>query len=364
MSEPVEDAIYVAPDGEDIASGNELHPVYTLDRASALTRPGGTIYYTDGVHHHLTKQMISRNGNEGERITVCPMPGAKVTIDGRGNPNGTDTLVMIDGSYVTFRDIECCNSSRQGIAIYAAKYVEVLGCDVHDCWETGIINEGPSVDSNIGTLVQGCTVHRNTNHNLTGEPGYGQGISLSKGRGAVARRNYIFNNKGEGLGIMKGHVGGSALENVSFDNYKINIYIDSPVDGATIKKNLCYCTGNEKYLTYGEKLKSTGITFARETGSGHIPGIVCEDNGLFGCHYGISFFQQKRDSGLIGALFSRNAIINSIAAAMHIEASGASGNKVSNNAFISMHGSPLFSGDMAGYELSNNLCYPEEQAAA
>jgi hypothetical protein len=364
MTDLVEDAIYVAPDGEDIASGNELHPVYTLDRASALTRPGGTIYYTDGVHHHLTKQMISRNGNEGERITVCPMPGAKATIDGRGNPNGTDTLVMIDGSYVTFRDIECCNSSRQGIAIYAAKYVEVLGCDVHDCWETGIINEGPTVDSNIGTLIEGNTVHRNTNHNLTGEPGYGQGISLSKGKGAMARRNYIFNNKGEGLGIMKGHVGGSAIENVSFDNYKINIYIDSPVDGAWIKKNLCYCTGNEKYLTYGERLKSTGITFARETGSGHIEGIVCEDNSLLGCHYGISFFIQKRDSGLVGANFNRNLIANSVAAAMWIEKGGASGNELHNNIFASNTGAPHFEGDMEGYEIADdNFFYPELAAA-
>jgi len=356
-------AIYIAPDGDDIASGNELHPVFTLDRASELIRPGGEIYYTHGIHQHVTQQTIARNGNEGERITVCPVPGAQVVIDGGGGSGGATPLVMLDGNYVTFKGIEVARSARQGIAIYAAKYVEVLECDVHDCWETGIINEGPTVDSNIGTLIEGNTVHRNTNHNLTGEPGYGQGISLSKGKGAVARRNYIFNNKGEGLGIMKGHAGGSALENVSFDNYKINIYIDSPVDGATIKKNLCYCTGNEKYLTYGEQLRSTGVTFARETGEGCLEGIVCEDNSLLGCHYGISFFEQKRNSGLVNALFHRNLIAHSVEAAWHIEPSGASGNKISDSVFVSTNGAPLFAGDMSGYELSDNFCHPEEGAA-
>jgi hypothetical protein len=355
--------VYVSPDGEDIASGNELHPVHTLNRASELVRAGGSILYTSGVHQHVTQQTITRSGNEGERITVCPAPGAQVVIDGGGGSGGATPLVMLDGNYVTFKGIEVARSARQGIAIYAAKYVEVLGCDVHDCWETGIINEGPTVDSNVGTLIEGCTVHRNTNHNLTGEPGYGQGISLSKGKGGMARRNYIFNNMGEGLGIMKGHVGGSVLENVSFDNYKINIYIDSPVDGAWIKKNLCYCTGNEKYLTYGEKLKSTGITLARETGSGHIEGIVCEDNSLLGCHYGISFFIQKRDSGLVGANFNRNLIANSVAAGMWIERGGASGNTIRDSIFVSNTGAPHFEGDMEGYELIDNLYYPELSTA-
>lgn len=355
--------IYIAPDGEDIASGNELHPVHTLERASSLVRPGGTINYTHGIHQHVTQQTMTRNGNEGERITVCPAPGAQVVIDGGGGSGGGTPLVMLDASYVTFKGIEVARSARQGIAIYAAKYVEVLDCDVHDCWETGIINEGPTIDSNVGTLIQGCTVHKNTNHNLTGEPGYGQGISLSKGKGAVARRNYIFNNKGEGLGIMKGHVGGSALENVSFDNYKINIYIDSPADGATIRQNLCYCTGNEKYLTYNEHLRSTGITFARETGEGHLTGIVCENNALLGCHYGMSFFIQKRDSGLVGAKFNRNMIADSVAAAMWIEKGGASDNEIRNSIFISTSGAPHFEGDMSGFALNDNLYYPELAAA-
>lgn len=356
--------IYVAPDGEDVASGNELHPVLTLDRASELIRPGGMVYYTHGTHQHVTQQTITRNGNEGERITVCPAPNSQPVIDGGGGSGGSTPIIMIDGSYVTFRGIEVARSARQGIAIYAAKYVEVLDCDVHDCWGTGIISEGPTVDSNVGTLIEGCTVRKNTNHNLTGEPGYGQGISLSKGKGGVARRNYIFNNMGEGLGIMKGHVGGSALENVSFDNYKINLYIDSPVDGATIKKNLCYCTGNEKYLTYNDKLKSTGITFARETGSGPIPGIVCEDNSLLGCHYGISFFIQKRDSGLVGAKFNRNLIANAVAAGMRIEAGGASGNELHNNVFASITGAPHFEGDLTGFEIADdNFFYPELEVA-
>jgi hypothetical protein len=344
MVDRVSGAVYVAPDGDDANSGTEASPVRTLDRASALVAVGGTIYYVGGVHNCLTQQTITKNGTASERITVCPVPGEHAIIDGSGSDY--QTAVMLDGNYVTFRDMEVRNSTRQGIGIYAATGVEVLNCSVHDCWETGIINEGPSVGSNSGTLIDGCEVYRNTNHNLTGEPGYGQGISISAGSGATVRNCLVHNNMGEGIGVMKGHEGATIENNVSYDNYKINIYCDSPATGVTVDGNLCFCTGDPKYLTYNTGLRSTGITFARETGSGHLAGIVCVNNTLVGCHYGISFFEQRPDSGLVDAIFTGNAIINSIAAAMHIEPSGASGNQVTDNIFFP---APVFAGDLSGF---------------
>lgn len=357
-------AIYISPDGDDTNLGDEARPVHTLDRASALVKPGGTIYYTAGVHHPLTQQTISKNGSADARITVCPVPGAHVVIDGGGGIDGNSPLVMLDGNYITFRDIEVCNSSRQGIAVYTATGAAIINCVVHDCWGTGIISEGPTMGSNADTLVEGCTVFRTTNHNLTGEPGYGQGISMSTGTGGTVRNCSVFNVMGEGIGVMKGHSGAVVEGNVSYDNYKINIYTDAPSSGdsTTIRGNLCFCTGNPKYLTYGEKNRSTGITLARETGSGHVNGVICEDNVILGCHYGISFFEQRKDSGLTNAIFARNLIANSVVAAWHIEPAGASDNEISDSVFVSMHGSPLFAGDMSGYEMSGNLCLPEEGA--
>ena len=356
--------IYISPDGDDANDGSESSPVHTLGRASALARAGDTIYYTAGLHHHTVQQTISKNATAEARITICPAPGAKVVIDGSGMPRETTPLVMLDGNYVTFRDIEVCNGGRQGIAIYKATGVEVINCVVHDCWGTGIISEG-GADTNVNTLIEGCTVYHNTNHNLTGEPGYGQGISLSKGKGGTVRGCYVFCNMGEGIGVMKGHSGATVEGNVSYDNYKINIYCDAPSEGAstTVRGNHCFCTGNEKYLTYNEQNRSTGITLARETGQGHVNGVVCEDNTILGCHYGISFFEQKQDSGLTNARFTRNLIANSVVAAWHIEPSGASDNEVSDSVFVSMHGSPLFAGDMTGYEMSNNFYHPEEGTA-
>jgi hypothetical protein len=348
MVDRVSGAVYVAPDGDDANSGTEASPVLTLDRASALIDPGGTIYYAGGTHTHLTQQTISRNGTASERITVCPVPGEHAIIDGGGGIDGTSPLVMIDGNYVTFRDIEVQRSSRQGIAIYTATGAEVINCVVRDCWGTGIISEGPTVGSNADTRIEGCTVYHNTAHNLTGEPGYGQGVSLSTGSGGTVRNCFVYENMGEGIGVMKGHGAATLEDNVSYDNYKINIYCDSPSTGTgtRIDGNLCFCTGNPKYLTYNTGLRSTGITFARETGSGHLAGIVCVNNTLVGCHYGISFFEQRPDSGLVDAIFTGNAIINSVTAAMHIEPSGASGNQVTDNIFFP---APVFGGDLSGF---------------
>lgn len=357
-------AIYIAPDGDDSNAGGEADPVHTLNRASALVKAGGTIYYTAGRHHYLTQQTISKNGSADARITVCAVPGEHVVIDGLGMERESSPLVMLDGNYITFKDIEVCNSGRQGIAIYTATDAHVMNCVVHDCWGTGIISEGPTVGSNTGTLIEGCTVFRNTNHNLTGEPGYGQGISLSTGTGGTVRNCYVFANMGEGIGVMKGHSGAVVEGNVSYDNYKINIYTDAPASGdsTTIRNNFCFCTGAKKYLTYGEQNRSTGITLARETGSGHVNGVVCEGNVILGCHYGVSFFEQRKDSGLTNAVFDRNLIANCIAAAWHIEPAGAADNLITESVFVSMHGSPLFAGDMSGYTMSGNLCHPEEAA--
>jgi len=356
--------LYISPDGDDANDGSEASPVHTLNRASALARAGDTIYYTAGRHHHTTQQTISKNGSADARITICPAPGAHVTIDGLGMQREASPLVMLDGNYITFRDIEVCNSGRQGIAIYAATGVHVLHCVVHDCWGTGIISEGPTMGSNAGTIIESCIVYKNTNHNLTGEPGYGQGISLSAGTGGTVRACYVFCNMGEGIGVMKGHSGATVEGNVSYDNYKINIYCDAPAEGdsTAVRGNLCYCTGNPKYLTYNEQNRSTGITLARETGSGHVNGVECSGNVILGCHYGISFFEQRKDSGLTNSLFNRNLIANCDAAAWHIEPAGASDNEISDSVFVSMHGSPLFMGDMTGYVLSDNFCHPEEEA--
>jgi hypothetical protein len=357
-------AIYIAPDGTDDAPGTELQPVHTLDRAAALARPGSTIYYADGIHRHLTQQTTTRNGRADARITICPAPGAQVTIDGGGGIDGTSPLVMLDGNYVTFRDIEVQRSARQGIAIYAATGVEVLNCVVHDCWGTGIISEGPRAGSNTGTLIDGCIVYHNVNHNLTGEPGFGQGISLSTGTGGTVRNCSVFQNMGEGIGVMKGHSGALLEGNVSYDNYKINIYTDAPASGAstTIHGNHCFCTGNPKYLTYGEQHRSTGITLARETGTGHVNGVDCADNTITDCHYGISFFEQKRDSGLTNGRFARNVIVDSVVAAWHIEPSGAADNEISDSVFVSTNGAPLFAGDLTGFVLRDNFCHPPEPA--
>jgi len=355
--------IYISPEGDDDNDGTKMYPVHTLNRASALVKAGGTIFYTAGVHRHLTQQTISKNGTADERIVVCPVPDAYVTIDGGGGKDGTSPLVMIDGNYITFRDIEVCRSSRQGIAVYTAISAEIIGCVVHDCWGTGIISEGPTAGSNTDTLIEDCTVFRNTNHNLTGEPGYGQGISMSTGTGGTVRNCNVFNNMGEGIGVMKGHSGAVVENNVSYDNYKINIYTDAPSSGdsTTIRNNICFCTGNPAYLTYGEQNHSTGVTLARETGSGHVNGVECINNVILKCHYGISFFEQRKDSGLTNSLFSQNLIANSIVAAWHIEPAGAADNEVSDSVFVSMNGAPLFMGDMTGYEFSNNIYYPEEE---
>lgn len=348
-------AIYVAPYGNDAYTGSLLQPVKTLDRAGALVSAGGTIAYFGGVHTCPVVQNITTNGTISNRITICPVPGHKPIIDGSGPQVGAQHLFFIDGDYITVKDLEIRNSTRDGIVVYQAVGVIVENCYVHGCWQAGIMSEGTTNASNDGTIIRKCFVERNVRHNLTGAAGYGQGISLSIGQNGIVEDCIVTRNMGEGIGLQKGHSGGTVRRNISGDNYKINMYNDA-CNNSTFDRNFCFATGFVETQVYGTGARPNGFTWSRETGSGAVTGLKVTNNIFANCNYGMLYFIQLANAGYTGAVIAGNTIANPITAGIRIEGgASAANNTISNNIFHSDTGVPAAAGDWNGYFTDYNL---------
>lgn len=69
------DIIYVAPTGNDSASGRSATPVQTIEQAVKLAAPGDTIQIADGVYHESIQVYA-------KQVHLVAAPGAEVVLDG------------------------------------------------------------------------------------------------------------------------------------------------------------------------------------------------------------------------------------------------------------------------------------------
>ena len=96
-------AIFVAPDGNDAASGQTDAPYATVARGLSALRPGQTLYIRGGTYRENITDVELAAGTPDQRITVRPYPGERVLIEGLlwlRHPS----YWSIEGIDVTWRD--------------------------------------------------------------------------------------------------------------------------------------------------------------------------------------------------------------------------------------------------------------------
>ena len=132
-------AIYAAPAGSSGGDGSRQRP---FDLATALSgggplRPGGTVWLRGGIYRvaPITSMLT---GAEGQPITVRPVPGEQVVLDG-ADVDGA--VLTINGAWTVYRDFEITSSETwrsgqqlaraQGVDVHGA-HVKVVNLVVHD----------------------------------------------------------------------------------------------------------------------------------------------------------------------------------------------------------------------------------------
>ncbi len=90
---------WVAPDGDDSASGSREDPWATLQHAVDESEPGTTVYVRGGSYEQQLS--FSRSGEPGQPITVIAEAGEQPVLDGSGLDvtAGQSAMVKIDGQH-------------------------------------------------------------------------------------------------------------------------------------------------------------------------------------------------------------------------------------------------------------------------
>jgi Right handed beta helix region/Protein of unknown function (DUF1565) len=113
-----------------------------------------------------------------------------------------------------------------------------------------------------GAVVQNCNVYNNGLVNWPrGSNNWPHAIISWQTQNVRILNNQIHDNHGEGVGPFSGSSSWIISDNKVFDNWSVNIYIDSSADNHIVRRNLVYNTG--KYGVTGNN-NPDGIRIANE----------------------------------------------------------------------------------------------------
>jgi Right handed beta helix region/Bacterial pre-peptidase C-terminal domain/Chondroitinase B len=209
--------------------------------------------------------------------------------------------------------------SRAGdIAIWAAnldqstprsKGLTVRNMEIKYAWQLAV-----QMDHWDGALIENNNIHSNSQENIPrGQILWHHAIIGYNTSNVIVQNNRIHNNHGEGVGPFVNSEKWQILNNIVYDNWSVNIYIDTNLGDVTVDGNLVYNTG--KY-SGDERDIADGIRIANEgadvPGVGLSPGIYnvkVTNNIVFGTSAGINYFPYfDGPSYLMDSLIANNTI--------------------------------------------------------
>ena len=354
---------YVSVTGSNENPGTLNSPWKTIRYGANQLKPGDTLYVRAGTYSEVV--LVASSGTAEAPITITNYPEEQPVIDGGTIPDvDWQMLVNLSGSHIHLSGFEVRNCNMQGNrpapAFPSGGYgVNMSGPDnrvsrmnVHHNRSVGILGGGDN------SIVEDCRVWQNCqDNNATPHALWGSGLTLSRGglngtgitHNAIARRNIVFNNWGEGLNAFE--VDGALLEdNIVYDNFSVNLYI-SDARNVLAQRNLVYLSSNS--LIPG----STSITLADEVaGKPRSANNRVINNFVYGGRVEAFFWSLVKGSGLDNVLIANNTFVNAQLKIGTYTPDITNGNSfVRNNIFVSDNGvAPVFANSTAGITFSNN----------
>ncbi len=223
------------------------------------------------------------------------------------------------------------------VAFWGARFVDnrqptdvnrnltVKNCEIGYNWQYAF-----RLDNWVGATMQNCNVHDSGlvnwprgDYNITWPHAI---IGFNAARVNILDSK-IHDNHGEGVGPYLGCSYWVIRNNQVYDNYSINIYVDTDIGNVIVDRNLSYITG--KYNTFGPfgraKLNyPDGIRIANENAdldgatdtTPIVTNVVVTNNVVIGTGDGITSFPYANSAGVIGpsglarSLIANNTIVN------------------------------------------------------
>lgn len=189
---------YVAPEGDDSASGSSSAPWFSIQTAGSNVSAGDTIVVRDGRYDYGSAQRLSgSDGTTDNPITLRAADEASpvFSFDGPepgGWGAGDDGGVKVNAANWTLEGLEIEDSPYYGLQLNSgANGATVRNCVVHDSHLVGIGSYGAD-----DLTITDCRSYDNTGS--TSDGGDSDGIQLSRTNGAVVRNCTSARNSDDG----------------------------------------------------------------------------------------------------------------------------------------------------------------------
>lgn len=275
-------------------------------------------------------------------------------------------LVIITGSHISFSGFTVRYGSGAGINC-TGDSVRVENCNVKF-----LVFQGISIENGWNCEVKGCIVHDSGLMNWPRDErleGWPIALSFFSGGNGKIIANHIFRNHGEGIGTFggSGNPGTNGLEitdNISYDNWSVNIWIDHGTD-VVVDRNLVYVSGNQPSPNERWSLPA-GILCAEESNYGN-PGDlrdgIITNNIVIGCGLGFGFGKwSDNTSGLKNFIVANNTFVNNVHGGIGVDEGNHNGSVFKNNIIYQNEGNLLRVESPADTVFDHNCWFHEKSS--
>jgi len=347
-------AVYVRSDGDDANAGTKDAPVRTFARAFEIRASGQDVRVFGGTY--TEKLLVSQSGTVDSPIRVLPVGGDKVILDATGKAAGKP--IDITGDFVHVQGFESKSSGNQCVDI-TGNDVVLCHVDAHDCESHGIQIGGQRV------WVEGNAIHNAVleNEGAPAGQGWGSGLKVRFGGEEVTLvRNRVYHNWGEGVAVTRG-VNVVVRENLSYDNFAANFYIDNSYD-VVVERNMATCAPNSGFEKNGKPATAFMIGEEYYDGWGaQLHDVTVRNNiGVF-CNSGFMFWGSDVGGGLLNGTIVHNTFWGGVGTAISMGGAPMTGTVVHDNLAQQPEGKTVWIESLDGMQVSHNFWVGDVPAA-
>jgi parallel beta-helix repeat protein len=295
---------FVSPSGSDDNNGSQNAPFETFQKSVSVLNPGDELKINPGTYNE--KLIINKSGNSNDWITISPVSGRPII-----NGNFNREPMEITGDYIKIIGLDVQKGQNPGeddgycidIDIQSQNLIldDLL---VHECRGHGINIDGQNITMQNSKVYRTNLAFANTGQSSM----WGSGIKGHHGAANLTiKNNTVYENYGEGIAMTR--VKGAVVENnTAYDNFGVNIYIDNSYN-VIVRNNFSYYTNNSTYYKDGKKGRCFELAEEYYSGWGaQMNNIEVYNNIASNCNYGITFF----DGGQSGSAIRNVSIHNNI----------------------------------------------------
>jgi len=189
--------VFVAPDGDDRATGSLRRPYATLAQAVSVARPGQTIALRGGLYRPDKPVVIETSGTAERRITVSNYRNERPVIDA-GRLPADQWYITHQANYWTVQGLEIKNSRNHAYVCLACQFDVFRRLSLHDNQGTGLLLRDLGT---IGNKVLDSDFFNNHDDDATNSNADGLNVQGGAGPVNLISRCRAWNNADDGIDL-------------------------------------------------------------------------------------------------------------------------------------------------------------------